>query len=201
MPGSIDPVPTGSMGGSGRFARSGIGGGASTVTDDVGVVEAGVDDVGVDDVGVAATAGGGGVTAATGGGELGGPAARTGRQTVASLVGGGVAATAGGDIGGGAATVTDDVGVVEAGGDDVGVDDVGVAATAGGGGVTAATAGGELGGPAGGVDDVGVVEAGVDIVPAPVHLPNTSALRTLTMSTSRCPGCAANLPRLLGRTV
>ncbi len=57
MPGSIDPVPTGSMGGSGRFARSGIGGGASTVTDDVGVVEAGVDDVGVDDVGVAATAG------------------------------------------------------------------------------------------------------------------------------------------------
>ncbi len=168
MPGSIDPVPTGSMGGSGRFARSGIGGGASTVTDDVGVVEAGVDDVGVaataggdvgggaatvtddvgvveagvddvgvDDVGVAATAGGGGVTAATAGGELGGPAARTGRQTVASLVGGGVAATAGGDIGGGAATVT---------------------------------------------DDVGVVEAGVDIVPAPVHLPNTSALRTLTIT-------------------
>ncbi len=103
MPGSIDPVPTGSMGGSGRFARSGIGGGASTVTDDVGVVEAGVDDVGVDDVGVAATAGGGGVTAATGGGELGGPA-------------GGV----------------DDVGVAAtAGVDDVGVDDVGVAATAG----------------------------------------------------------------------
>ena len=127
------------MGGSGRFARSGIGGGASTVTDDVGVVEAGVDDVGV-------------------------------------------AATAGGDVGGGASTVTDDVGVVEAGVDDVGVDDVGVAATAGGGGVTAATAGGELGGPAGGVDDVGVVEAGVDIVPAPVHLPNTSALRTLTIT-------------------
>jgi hypothetical protein len=107
MPGSIDPVPTGSMGGSGRFARSGIGGGAATVTFDVGVVGAGGDVGGV-------TFDGGVVGA---GGDVGGGAA-----TVTDD-GGGV--EAGGDVGGGAATVTDDGGVVT---DDVGVviDDVGV---------------------------------------------------------------------------
>ena len=70
MPGSIDPVPTGSMGGSGRFARSGIGGGASTVTDDVGVVEAGGDVGG----GAATVTDDGGVVEA--GGDVGGVPSR-----------------------------------------------------------------------------------------------------------------------------
>ena len=110
---------------------------------------------------------------------------------------------AGVDVGGGGATVTDDVGVVGAGvdvgggastqsvTDDVGVvtDDVGVVTDDVGGvidDVGVVGAGVDVGG--GVIDDVGgVIDDGGrrlldggDVVPAPVHLPNTSALRNET---------------------
>ncbi len=103
---------------------------------------------------------------------------------------------AGVDVGGGGATVTDDVGVVGAGVDVGGgastqsvTDDVGVVTDDVGGvidDVGVVGAGVDVGG--GVIDDVGgVIDDGGrrlldggDVVPAPVHLPNTSALRNET---------------------